>query len=300
MSLIEISGIRGILRSDARRLLSENDNHVGRTLNRIKAMQQPKEELKQKRRDRPASAQRQLSARIPRPPPASGPSPPARDTEMDALNSLMAKLSEGGATRKVMRSQARRALSEVGNDVDRAFRRISAEQKPADPPKRSKNESKPKPKRQAERLANESIASSLTPIAIPELPPIIRYSKNPVLPPGPPPLSAEDRQPISRCIKALSGDYTSNHRLRLLQEMCNGTRLPRSINRSQAAALLRTFDNPLRRAQGLEILSQRLTPDAAALQEDLNSAQWTIEISALCGDPQDTRIQRGELSSSLR
>ena len=70
--------------------------------------------------------------------------------------------------------------------------------------------------------------------------------------------------------------------LRVLEEKSSS--LPAQLSRAQVAAILRCFENPLRRTQALEGLMPRLDLSAERFADELAEAVWPNDIRRLCGD----------------
>jgi hypothetical protein len=66
--------------------------------------------------------------------------------------------------------------------------------------------------------------------------------------------------------------------------------LPATLSRSQAEAVLRCFDIPMRRIQAVELLRPRL-PHSDHAWADAFAQATTGEIRAMCGDPNDADKQ---------
>ena len=94
-------------------------------------------------------------------------------------------------------------------------------------------------------------------------------------------LAFPERVPISQVLTLLEGDATSNSKLRLLQEQLS--KLPPHLSRTQAEALLRCFDIPMRRVQALELIRSRLAHADAAWADEIPGAT-SERIRSLCGD----------------
>ena len=84
--------------------------------------------------------------------------------------------------------------------------------------------------------------------------------------------SGEGR-PIASTLNALAGDATCNAKLRVLQAQVG--MLPRPLSRAQAEALLRCFAIPMRRADALGILHERIAPADEAWADEIRSGRAT-------------------------
>lgn len=88
---------------------------------------------------------------------------------------------------------------------------------------------------------------------------------------------------IRSVLKSLEGDATSNVKLRTLRKSL--ITLPKRLSRPQVEALLRTIDIPMRRADAIDILRERIQPNDAEWADEISKGKATTErIRELCGD----------------
>lgn len=95
-------------------------------------------------------------------------------------------------------------------------------------------------------------------------------------------LPYNEKGPIKGLLDLLEthADDTSNAKMRIIEE--NRARLPQRLSRRQAEAILRHFDNALRRKTVLHAIRDRVDDDAWA--DELADAT-TERVRELCGDP---------------
>lgn len=208
----------------------------------------------------------------------------ARQAEAEALDAVMTKTMEMGL-QGVYRSDVRKLLQQHNNNVQQTIEELTRDQP---------------------GLAGGGALSTghgdLGMDALALVPPKVRLQRaEEYLPPKVMPmrvdrhpnsvsratraaheLPEDERRGIAPALNALEG-LTSNAQLRYLEEHLAS--IPSQLSRAQACALLRTFDNPLRRKDGLALLSDKLSLSAAPLEVELLNATWPEDIRRLFGDP---------------